>query len=53
MCAIHSGDYFKSEIANMEKTLTADGKILFHYGDGRRPYLYSFHPDIDTSTEIN
>ena len=30
-----------------------DGKSLSQYGDGRRIHLFSFHPDIDTSTELN
>ena len=49
----HSGYYCKSEIANLDKTLTADGKILSQYRDGRRPYLSIFHPEIDTSAEID
>ena len=49
----HSGYYFKAAIANMEKTLTAYGKSLSQYGGCNRPYPSSFHPEIDTSAEIN
>ena len=49
----HSGDYSKAAIANLEKTLTAYERILSQYGYGRRPYLSSFHPQIDTSADIN
>ena len=51
--ATHRGDYCEAVIANMENTLTDDGKILSHYGDGMRPYPSSFHPEIDTSAEID
>ena len=53
MWGTHRGDYFKSEIANLEKTLTDDRKILLQYGDVRRPYLSSFHPEIDTSSDLD
>ena len=53
MWATHSRDYYKAANANLEKTLTADGKRLPQYWDGRRPYLSSFHPDIDTSAELD
>jgi hypothetical protein len=53
MWTMHSGDYCKAAIANLEKTLTADGKSLSQYGDGKRPYLSTFHPEIDTSAELD
>ena len=53
MWATHRGDYCEAVIANMENTLTDDGKILSHYGDGMRPYPSSFHPEIDTSPELD
>jgi len=53
MWATHSGDYCKAAIANLEKTLPADGKSLSQYGDGKRPYPSSFHPEIDTSAELD
>ena len=42
--ATHSGDYCKAEIANIEKTLTDNGKSLFQDGYGMHPYLPSVHP---------
>ena len=33
--------------------MTDDGKSLSQYEDGRRPYPSSFHPEIDTSAEID
>ena len=51
--ATHNIYYCNSEIANLEKTLTDDGKILSQYGDVRRPYPPSFDPYIDTSDELN
>ena len=33
--------------------MAADGKNLSQHGYGRHPYLSSFHPDIDTSSEID
>ena len=53
MWATHIGDYFKTAIENMEKTLKADGKILSQYRDGSRPYMSNFHPEIETSAELN
>ena len=44
MWVTHSGDYCKSEIANLEKTLAADGKRIPQYRDGRSPYPSTFHP---------
>ena len=37
----------------MEKTLTDDGKNLLQSGDIIHPYLSSFHPDIETSAELD
>ena len=31
----------------------ADRKSLLQYGNGRRPYLSIFHPEIDTPTDID
>ena len=53
MWATHSRDCCKAEIANLEKTLTADGKSLSQYRDGMRPYPSSFRPCIDTSADMN
>ena len=53
MWETHSGDYWKASIANLEKIMTDDGKSLLQYGDGRRPYPSNFHPEIDTSAEID
>jgi len=50
--ATHSGDYCKAAITNLEKTLTADGKSLSQYGDGKCPYLSSFHPEIVPTLSI-
>ena len=49
----HSGYHCKAAIANLEKTLSADGKSLSQYGNGRRPYPSSFHTNIDTSAELD
>ena len=53
MWETHSGDCCKSEITNLEKTLTDDRKSLLQYGDVRSPYMSSFHPYIDTPDEID
>ena len=53
MEAMNSVDYCKVAIANMEKTVNAYGKDLSQYGDGRIPYPPIFHPEIDTSTELD
>ena len=53
MCSTHSGDYCKAEIANLEKNLKDDGKILLYYGDGKCPYPSSFPPEVDTFADIN
>ena len=52
MWATHSGNYCKAEISNPEKTLTADGKSLLRYRDGRRQNPSIFHPYIDVSADI-
>ena len=49
MLSTHSADYCKADIANLDKNLNEDGKRLSQYDYGRRPYLPSFHPEIDTS----
>ena len=53
MWETHSRDYCKAYIANLKKTLTADGKNLSQYRNGRRPYLSGYHPEIDTYAELD
>ena len=51
--ATHRIYYCKAEITNLEKNLTADGKRLLQYGNGRRSYLSSFHPEIYKCADLD
>ena len=53
MWAIHSADYFKAAIVNVEDIINTDVKRLSQYGNGRRPHPPNFHPEIDTSVELD
>ena len=50
---VSSQHYFKAAVANLEKTPNEDSNCLSKYGYGMRPYPPGFHPEIDTSLELD
>ena len=53
MFAAHSVEYCKADISNLENNLNEDSKHLLQYSIVRHPYPPSFHPEIDTFTELD
>ena len=45
-------DYLKREIENFDNSLGIYKTDLNNYGDGHRPYSYSFGPELNAAEEL-
>ena len=45
-------DYLKISIENFDNSPGVDKTALNNYGDGHRPYSYSFRPELDVTEEL-